>query len=133
MLTDHPKRVCNSLQTLCALFNAVFRRNATETSFDVISTIFDFAEVEDRMKTLITKCNHLIISDVVDTPRLMCLKLLLVSITATLNIYNLYLPVSSIFVSFFFLHLPLTGASDRLQQCKSKHSPRIYYDQQSIV
>lgn len=72
--------MCNSLQTLCALFNAIFRRHASETSFDVISTIFDFAEVEEKMKTLITKCNHLIVSDVADTPRLMCLKLLLVSI-----------------------------------------------------
>lgn len=75
---DHPKRVCNSLQTLCALFYAVFKWHATETSFDVISTIFDFDEVEDKMKTLITKCNHLMISDVAETPRLMCLKLLLV-------------------------------------------------------
>lgn len=78
-LLDHPKRVSNSLQTLCALFYAVFKWHATETSFDVISTIFDFEEVEDKMKTLITKCNNLMISDVAETPRLMCLKLLLVS------------------------------------------------------
>lgn len=79
ILADHPKRVCNSLQTLCALFYAVFKWHATETSFDVISTIFDFDEVEDKMKILITKCNNLMISDVAETPRLMCLKLLLVS------------------------------------------------------
>lgn len=79
LLLDHPKRVSNSLQTLCALFYAVFKWHATETSFDVISTIFDFEEVEDKMKTLITKCNNLMISDVAETPRLMCLKLLLVS------------------------------------------------------
>lgn len=77
---DHPKRVCNSLQTLCALFYAIFKWHATETSFDVISTIFDFDEVEDKMKALITRCNNLMISDVAETPRLMCLKLLLVSI-----------------------------------------------------
>lgn len=67
------------MQTLCALFYAVFKWHATETSFDVISTIFDFDEVEDKMKTLITKCNNLMISDVAESPRLMCLKLLLVS------------------------------------------------------
>lgn len=78
LLSDHPKRLCNSLQTICALFYAVFKWHATETSFDVISTIFDFDEVEDKMKTLITKCNNLMISDMAEIPRLMCLKLLLV-------------------------------------------------------
>lgn len=75
---DHPKRVSNSLQTLCALFYSVFKWHAMETSFDVIRTIFDFDEIEDKMKTLIVKCNNLMISDVAETPRLMCLKLLLV-------------------------------------------------------
>lgn len=66
---DHPKRVSNSLQTLCALFYAIFKWHATETSFDVISTIFDFDEVEDKMKTLITRCNNLMISDLAESPQ----------------------------------------------------------------
>lgn len=76
--TEHPKRVCNSLQTLCTLFYAIFKRHATEVGFDVINTIFAFDEVENKMKRLIEKCNNLMISDVSETPRLMCLKLLLV-------------------------------------------------------
>lgn len=52
----------------------------------MISTIFDFVEVEDKMKTLITKCNNLMISDVAETPRLMCLKLLLVSKTVHVSL-----------------------------------------------
>lgn len=78
LLAEHPKRVCNSLQTLCALFYAIFKRHATEVGFDVINTIFAFDEVEDKMKQLIEKCNNLMVSDVSETPRLMCLKLLLV-------------------------------------------------------
>ena len=64
LFADHPKRVCNSLQTLCALFYGIFKRNASETAgFDVISTIFDFQEIEDKMKHLIAKCNDLLISE----------------------------------------------------------------------
>lgn len=78
-ITEHPKRVCNSLQTLCALFYAIFKRHATEIGFDVINTIFAFDVVEDKMKQLIEKCNNLMVSDVSETPRHMCLKLLLVN------------------------------------------------------
>lgn len=83
---DHPKRICNSLQTLCALFNALFKRNASEVSLLVISTIFDFNEIEDKMKLLILKCNNFMVSDVSEPARFMCIKMLLVLVTGSNNL-----------------------------------------------
>lgn len=62
LFSEHPKRVTNCLQTLCALFYAIFKKQATDVGFDVINTIFDFQEVEDKMKHLISQCNNLLIS-----------------------------------------------------------------------
>ncbi len=59
---DHPKRVSNSLQTLCALFYAIFKKQATDVGVDVIQSIFDFQEIEQNMKTLIAHCNNLLTS-----------------------------------------------------------------------
>ncbi|XP_037027698.1 armadillo-like helical domain-containing protein 3 [Bradysia coprophila] len=103
--SDHPKRVSNSLQTLCALFYAIFKKQATDVGVDVINTIFDFEEIEQHMKTLIAHCNSLLISDVsVDAPRFMCLNLLLVLITGTNNVsQNIlleYIMINSLFDSF---------------------------------
>lgn len=126
--SDHPKRVSNSLQTLCALFYAIFKKQATDVGVDVINTIFDFEEIEQNMKTLIAHCNSLLISmfyanddnyrnrvalkhshfsgDVsgADAPRFMCLNLLLVLITGTNNVsQNIlleYIMINSLFDSF---------------------------------
>lgn len=104
MIVDHPKRVCNCLQTLCALFYAIFKKQATEVGLDVINTIFEFQDVEDKMKKLIVQCNSLLISDVSETQRFMCLKLLLVLVTGTNNVsQNIlleYIMINSLFNSF---------------------------------
>lgn len=109
---DHPKRLCNSLQTICALFYAIFKWHATETSFDVISTIFDFDEVEDKMKTLITKCNNLMISDMAETPRLMCLKLLLVRDQNRMVIVYEVIPMKILCFSFHLKQVLVTGCNN---------------------
>lgn len=106
--TDHPKRVCNSLQTLCALFYALFKRHATEMNFDVISTMFDFNEIEDKMRTLITKCNNLMVSDVSEPARLMCLKLLLVLVTGSNNVSQ------NILLEYIMLHSQMFESFVRL-------------------
>lgn len=60
LILDHPKRVCNSLQTLCALFYSIFKRHAADAAgMDIIRTIFDFDEAEKKMKHLIAKCDLL--------------------------------------------------------------------------
>lgn len=60
--TDHSKRVSNCLQTLCALFYGIFKKQSADVGIDVINTIFDFQEIEDKMKKLIIHCNNLLIS-----------------------------------------------------------------------
>lgn len=63
LFADHPKRVCNSLQTLCALFYSIFKRHAADAAgMDIIRTIFDFDEAEKKMKHLIAKCDSLLTS-----------------------------------------------------------------------
>lgn len=52
----------NSLQTLCALFYAIFKRQATDVGLDVINTIFDIHEIEEQMKRLVVQCNNILIS-----------------------------------------------------------------------
>lgn len=116
----------NCLQTLCALFYAIFKKQATDVGFDVINSIFTLAEVENKMKRLISQCNNLLISmrvhlsfiifkinkkykqgDVTDDQRFMCLKLLLVLVTGTncvsQNILLEYIMLNSMFDSFIRL------------------------------
>lgn len=60
---DHPKRVTHALQTLCALFYAMFKKQATDVGVDVIGTLFGFEEIEANMKRLMAQCNALLISE----------------------------------------------------------------------
>uniref|UniRef100_A0A0K8TR82 Armadillo-like helical domain-containing protein n=1 Tax=Tabanus bromius TaxID=304241 RepID=A0A0K8TR82_TABBR len=105
--SPHPKRLCNSLQTLCALFQAIFKKSSAEPTFDVIRTIFEFQEMDDKMKSLLTQCNNILLGDVCENARFMCLKLLLVIVTGTDNVsQNIileYVMLHSLFDSFVHL------------------------------
>ncbi|GAB0093001.1 armadillo-like helical domain-containing protein 3 [Sergentomyia squamirostris] len=106
LCSDHPKRVYNSLQTLCALIYAIFKKSSsgTESGFDIINTMVGFSEAEEKMKKLVHHCNEFLLSDTEDCPRDMCLKLLLVLVTGTDNVsQNVlveYIMINSIFESF---------------------------------
>lgn len=110
---DHPKRVCNSLQTLCALFYTLFKRHATEMTLDIINAVLDFENFEDKMKTLLTKCNNFMISDVTGDSRVMCLKLLLVNHLK--NFWNIEQDLMVRFFYFFFFFFFHLGICDWLQ------------------
>lgn len=45
-----------------------------------------FGEAEEKMKTLISHCNNFLISEAVDSPRSLCLKLLLILVTGGDNV-----------------------------------------------
>lgn len=102
--TAHPKRLFNSLQTLCAFFHAVFKKSAAEPSFDVIRTIFEFDQMDEKMKLLLTQCNNILTGEVTENVRAMCLKLLLVIVTGTDNVsQNVlleYVMIHSLFDAF---------------------------------
>lgn len=87
IISDNTKRVTNALQTLCVLILAIFKKSsALEPGFDIINTMMGFGEAEEKMKTLISQCNKFLISEAVDSPRSLCLKLLLILVTGTDNI-----------------------------------------------
>lgn len=102
--SSHPKRLCNSLQTLCGLFYTVFKKSAAEPTFDVIRTIFEFKVMDEQMKTLLKHCHEILIGDISENARFMCLKLLLVLVTGTDNVsQNVlleYLMIHSLFDAF---------------------------------
>lgn len=86
-ISDNPKRVTNALQTLCVLILAIYKKSsALESGFDIINTLLGFGEVEEKMKTLISHCNNFLISEAPDSPRSLCLKLLLILVTGTDNV-----------------------------------------------
>lgn len=102
--SDHPRRISNCLQTLCALLYSIYRKSGAESTFDVISTMIGFQEAEEQMKRLFNRCNELLKSDAPHSPREMCLKLLLVLLTGTDNVsQNVlleYIMINSLFDSF---------------------------------
>lgn len=107
--SDHPKRVCNCLQTLCALLYAIFRKSSNSESggFDTLNTLIGFKDAEEKMKELLGHCNNILMSDVPDNPREMCIKLLLVLVTGTDNVsQNIlleYVMINSLFSSLIRL------------------------------
>lgn len=62
---DHAKRVTHALQTLCALFYAMFKKQSQDVGLDVIGTLFGFEQIEATMRRLVDQCNALLISECV--------------------------------------------------------------------
>lgn len=86
-LLDNTKRVTNALQTLCVIILAIFKKSsALESGFDIINTMMGFGDAEQNMKMLISHCNSFLISEAVDSPRSLCLKLLLILVTGADNV-----------------------------------------------
>lgn len=49
--------VC-ALQTLCALVNAIYKKIASESGFDVINILIGFDNAETKMNQLLNHCNE---------------------------------------------------------------------------
>lgn len=96
--SGHPKRMCNSLQTLCSLFYSIFKKSSMDTSFDVVGQVFQYDEMYQKMKILLNHCNQILLGDVVENARFMCLKLLLVLVTGTDNVSQ------NVIVEYLMLH-----------------------------
>lgn len=61
--TDHPKRLCNSLQTLCSLFFAIFKKSTADTSYDILNEIFGYEHMDKWMKQLMEHCNRILLGE----------------------------------------------------------------------
>ncbi|EDW42957.1 armadillo-like helical domain-containing protein 3 isoform X1 [Drosophila sechellia] len=83
---DHPKRLCNSLQTLCSLFYGIFKKSNADPTFNILNEIFGHEKMDEWLKLLMQYCNRILLGDVPENARFMCLKLLQVLVTGTDNV-----------------------------------------------
>ena len=60
---DHAKRQCNSLQTLCALFYAIYKKSSMDASFDMFTEIFAYGDMDKYMKILMQNCNQILLGE----------------------------------------------------------------------
>lgn len=83
---DHPKRLCNSLQTLCSLFYGIFKKSNSDPTCNILNEIFGHEKMDEWLKLLMQYCNRILLGDVPENARFMCLKLLQVLVTGTDNV-----------------------------------------------
>ncbi|XP_012624924.1 armadillo-like helical domain-containing protein 3 isoform X2 [Microcebus murinus] len=98
---DHPIRVVNALQTLCALIRGVHQKNKSTSGFDIINMLMGFDKAELCMKNLMESLDSLLCAEGSESLKSLCLKLLLCLVTVTDNISQNtileYVMINSIF------------------------------------
>ncbi|KAG5275369.1 hypothetical protein AALO_G00119470 [Alosa alosa] len=113
---EHQIKVVNALQTLCALFRGVHRKNKSATGFDIINMLMGFDKAELRMKDLMERLDSLLCGDGSESLKSLCLKLLLCLVTVTDNISQNtileYVMINSIFEAILQI---LSDVSSRSQ------------------
>lgn len=58
---ENGKRIRNSFHTLCIIFYTIFKK-LPETGFEFLNSIFTSTELEEKMRTLIYRCNMFLTS-----------------------------------------------------------------------
>ncbi|EMP27929.1 UPF0668 protein C10orf76 [Chelonia mydas] len=98
---EHPIRVVNALQTLCALIRGVHQKNKSTSGFDIINMLMGFDRAELCMKNLMESLDSLLCAEGSESLKSLCLKLLLCLVTVTDNISQNtileYVMINSIF------------------------------------
>ncbi|XP_034787242.2 armadillo-like helical domain-containing protein 3 isoform X5 [Pan paniscus] len=98
---EHPIRVVNALQTLCALIRGVHQKNKSTSGFDIINMLMGFDKAELCMKNLMESLDSLLCAEGSESLKSLCLKLLLCLVTVTDNISQNtileYVMINSIF------------------------------------
>ncbi|XP_058154547.1 armadillo-like helical domain-containing protein 3 isoform X3 [Dasypus novemcinctus] len=98
---EHPIRVVNALQTLCALIRGVHQKNKSTSGFDIINMLMGFDKAELCMKNLMESLDTLLCAEGSESLKSLCLKLLLCLVTVTDNISQNtileYVMINSIF------------------------------------
>lgn len=137
---DRPIRVVYSLQTLCGLVKAVFRKQQGTTTannsspamqspsdegggmlgFDLINALVGFDNAENRMTELVAQINYFLTGDHPASLKDMCLNLMIIICTAVDNVSRNtlmeYLMMNSIFESL--VHL-LSNSDSRVRHGQS--------------
>nr|XP_009914564.1 PREDICTED: UPF0668 protein C10orf76 homolog isoform X2 [Haliaeetus albicilla] len=78
---EHPIRVVNALQTLCALIRGVHQKNKSTSGFDIINMLVGFDKAELCMKNLMESLDSLLCAEGSESLKSLCLKLLLCLVT----------------------------------------------------
>uniref|UniRef100_A0A7M4F3I0 Armadillo like helical domain containing 3 n=1 Tax=Crocodylus porosus TaxID=8502 RepID=A0A7M4F3I0_CROPO len=110
---EHPIRVVNALQTLCALIRGVHQKNKSTSGFDIINMLMGFDKAELCMKNLMESLDALLCAEGSESLKSLCLKLLLCLVTVTDNISQNtileYVMINSIFEAILqILSTPLS-------------------------
>ncbi|KAM4839076.1 armadillo-like helical domain-containing protein 3 isoform X3 [Urocitellus parryii] len=79
---EHPIRVVNALQTLCALIRGVHQKNKSTSGFDIINMLMGFDKAELCMKNLMESLDSLLCAEGSESLKSLCLKLLLCLVTS---------------------------------------------------
>ncbi|XP_004631518.1 UPF0668 protein C10orf76 homolog isoform X2 [Octodon degus] len=98
---EHPIRVVNALQTLCALIRGVHQKKKPTSGFDTINMLMGFDRAELCMENLMESLDSLLCAEGSESLKSLCLKLLLCLVTVTDNISQNtileYVMINSIF------------------------------------
>lgn len=94
-------RNINALQTLCALTDAILRKNFTESNFDMVDTLIGFESAECQMQNLIECINKFLSDEYPVSVKNLSLRLLLIFITGmdnvNKNVFLEYVMMNSVF------------------------------------
>ncbi|XP_033632908.1 armadillo-like helical domain-containing protein 3 [Asterias rubens] len=100
---DHPIRLVNALQTLCALVRGVHKKTLSDHGFDVINILIGFDAAESLMTNLVERLNSILTGVYSVSLKNLALRLLLVLATVTDNVSQNtileYLMINSVFES----------------------------------
>uniref|UniRef100_A0A674GHD0 Armadillo like helical domain containing 3 n=1 Tax=Taeniopygia guttata TaxID=59729 RepID=A0A674GHD0_TAEGU len=96
---EHPIRVVNALQTLCALIRGVHQKNKSTSGFDIINMLVGFDKAELCMKNLMESLDSLLCAEGSESLKSLCLKLLLCLVTDNISQNTIleYVMINSIF------------------------------------
>ncbi|XP_074640845.1 armadillo-like helical domain-containing protein 3 [Tubulanus polymorphus] len=84
--TDHPIRIVNAAQTICSLIRGIFSKRLGNYGFDVINILIGFEAAEGQMQSLIESLHRFLTGDFPPSLKTVSFQLLLVLVTATVNV-----------------------------------------------
>lgn len=86
---------------MCCLIDTVYRKSSSEYAFDVINNLIGFDVAEQKVRQLLEHMTHFLTGDYPNSFKSLCLKLLLILVTASENVSQNtileYMMITSIF------------------------------------
>ncbi|XP_052865658.1 armadillo-like helical domain-containing protein 3 isoform X3 [Anopheles cruzii] len=106
--SSNGKRMMNALQTICVFIHVLFRKQSRAVSgilstcdksgsatcvgsFGAAPSFINVCDIEEEMKSLLSRLNDMLCDDVVDSPKDPCLKILLIIVSGMDNVNDNHL------------------------------------------